>query len=86
MLGSLKEIIDTDRPLNNRKARALKGAALFIGLGLLGVARSLSSPVRQIGQEFSERPPRLSGLLIHAPAGTGGGLGARRTNRSGLAA
>jgi hypothetical protein len=28
----------------------------------------------------------LSGLLIHAATGIGGGVGARRTNRSGVAA
>jgi len=50
MLGSLKEIVDTDRPLNNRKARALKGAALFIGLGLLGVAaQGLTLVLRRFG-------------------------------------
>jgi hypothetical protein len=29
--------------------------------------------------------PSMSGLLIHAATGTGGGVGARRTNRSGAA-
>jgi hypothetical protein len=58
----------------------------FSGLLILPPLRSLSSRMRQPVFEFSEQPSSLSGLLIHAATGPGGGVGARRTNRSGAAA
>jgi hypothetical protein len=50
MLATLKEIVDTDRPVNDAKATALKRSAVFIGFGLLGVAaEALTLGLREIG-------------------------------------
>lgn len=38
MLGALADILNTDRPVNDSKATALKFAAFFIAVGLTGVA------------------------------------------------
>ena len=54
--------------------------------GVKPLGRSLSSRMRHSVVEFSEQPPRWSGLLIQAAVGSSGGVGGRRTNRSGVAA
>jgi hypothetical protein len=52
----------------------------------LQTARKLSTPVRQVDQGFVVPGVPSLGLLIHAAAGSWGGVGGLRTNRSGWAA
>jgi hypothetical protein len=50
MLGALKDIISQDRPLNDRKAKALKLAGYLIAVGVFGVAgEAVTLALRELG-------------------------------------
>src|SRR5438105_2683190 len=71
---------------HNRRSGASTQAEVLVNLGREDRLVERVKPGEAVPSGLSEQPSSWSGLLIHAATGTGGGVGARRMNRSGVRA